>query len=742
MQTGSPTQQQQQCPPTIVTTKHSGNNFIINSNGRSLNTVAQKTNDKATVRARIRSPFFEARCFISSRYARATPSNQTVRHYLSLILISLIALNLLGRHLETVEGQQLFQSKQQNNNQNHNNDQQRKQRTASIKPASELRPDSSSSFFAEVEDLQDSSIRTKFGTVLPMIALDQTSLAAQNAQHLRASSIEHLGTETDSFDRLIERLLPNEGKILQQNQAKQQINNKVAIQQTQPQQQQLPQLQDHVFADANNKTSMRFFRNNKTFASVVYTNRIDDKQPRRLINCHLVDLERHSSDVALYEAKYDIKTMDVEFREMMQLIEACTNIARFKRKPVLLISGGNKETSQGNSPKGPPQQSTSPLVIVRPPLAGPQPQQAQQLQLQQQPVSNNPQSLSSFHKIMSGALNNELKRLGQPIDDSNRLDLPSSYPTSQSGNLAQGRTRRTTNSGALFPLPQGTQPTQQQRQQQHHQQQQQQQQPQRKEQKLFLAEVTAPPSPPPPPPPNGPNAGNAGHKHAAGQNGSLREAIQEITSYDTSDLLSIWRGILPGTNWCGMGDRATSYNDLGFESDIDICCRAHDFCPIRLSAFSAGYGLFNWSFYTRSHCWCDQNFLDCLQQAESPLSSVVMKFYFSIMKTTCLNDNETHVRKREPQNGSTSPASFASNNNNSKEKQQQNSHNQWKPNFVTRVTQPRQQSSKQSFGEQTFPQQFTVQPPKIRALSHSQMLSSTTVLAEGRRQQAGLNKGK
>ena len=443
---------------------------------------------------------------------------------------------------------------------------------------------SSSSFFAQVEDLSDSSIHTKLGIFAPQ----QQRL---EAQHTRASRIEHLA----DFDQLIGRLL----------QAASGGGDAEA-----------------PAADANNRTSMRFFRNNKTFASVVYTK---PPEARKLINCHLVDLERHSSDVALYEAKYDIETRDVEFREMMQLIEACTNIARLRRRPVAAQPAASWQSAQqplgGGGAGGSP---NSKQVAGRPQVAAGQQQQQQQQQHQ-------------FQQVMSGALQRELQRIGQPVDDSNKLDLPRTRRNQLQ--QQQQQQQQVANSSGLggFGRVQKYSPSSA-----HHKQQQQQQH-------MVLGEVTAPPSASERSDQGPGSSLGQGQKHlASGETGSgaggLRDALQEITSYDTSDLLSIWRGILPGTNWCGMGDRATSYNDLGFESDIDICCRAHDFCPIRLSAFSAGYGLFNWSFYTRSHCWCDQNFLDCLQQAESPLSSVVMKFYFNIMKTTCLNDQETKVR--------------------------------------------------------------------------------------------------
>lgn len=56
---------------------------------------------------------------------------------------------------------------------------------------------------------------------------------------------------------------------------------------------------------------------------------------------------------------------------------------------------------------------------------------------------------------------------------------------------------------------------------------------------------------------------------------------------------------LPGTKWCGLGDIANEYSDLGTERTLDKCCRAHDHCPTKLKALRSGYGLVNWSFYTK-----------------------------------------------------------------------------------------------------------------------------------------------
>lgn len=63
--------------------------------------------------------------------------------------------------------------------------------------------------------------------------------------------------------------------------------------------------------------------------------------------------------------------------------------------------------------------------------------------------------------------------------------------------------------------------------------------------------------------------------------------------------------ILPGTNWCGSGHRATSCDDLGDYAESDKCCRKHDNCPLYLISESRNYG-FKWNgLYTMSHCECD-----------------------------------------------------------------------------------------------------------------------------------------
>lgn len=65
--------------------------------------------------------------------------------------------------------------------------------------------------------------------------------------------------------------------------------------------------------------------------------------------------------------------------------------------------------------------------------------------------------------------------------------------------------------------------------------------------------------------------------------------------------------LMPGTQWCGRGSRATKYTNLGGFSKADACCRKHDTaCPFYIPAFESRYGLFNLGITTLMHCTCDE----------------------------------------------------------------------------------------------------------------------------------------
>lgn len=101
--------------------------------------------------------------------------------------------------------------------------------------------------------------------------------------------------------------------------------------------------------------------------------------------------------------------------------------------------------------------------------------------------------------------------------------------------------------------------------------------------------------------------------------------------------ISMVSGIVPNTLWCGLGDRAANYSEIGPEYKVDACCRAHDHCPVRLKPFTTDYGLINWSMSTKSHCDCDVDFNECLLAVNSTLSNVIRTLYFRFIGLQCID---------------------------------------------------------------------------------------------------------
>ncbi|KAL2099943.1 hypothetical protein ACEWY4_004337 [Coilia grayii] len=97
------------------------------------------------------------------------------------------------------------------------------------------------------------------------------------------------------------------------------------------------------------------------------------------------------------------------------------------------------------------------------------------------------------------------------------------------------------------------------------------------------------------------------------------------------------RGVMmiPGTLWCGSGNTAADYSDLGAFAQTDQCCREHDHCKYTITSFRSGYGVFNTNIFTLSHCDCDNRFKQCLQQAEDSMAGVVGYGYFNLLKMRC-----------------------------------------------------------------------------------------------------------
>eukprot|EP00112_Aurelia_sp_Birch-Aquarium-sp1_P000323 Seg1027.14 transcript_id=Seg1027.14/GoldUCD/mRNA.D3Y31 product="Phospholipase A2 isozymes PA3A/PA3B/PA5" protein_id=Seg1027.14/GoldUCD/D3Y31 len=104
------------------------------------------------------------------------------------------------------------------------------------------------------------------------------------------------------------------------------------------------------------------------------------------------------------------------------------------------------------------------------------------------------------------------------------------------------------------------------------------------------------------------------------------------------DLSSVHQAFLfPGTNFCGPGSTAKSYDDLGVHREADMCCREHDkHCSLRLKAMEKKYGLRNYSWKTSSHCDCEVRFKKCLDKVNNAASKGLFEIYFKKINPPCL----------------------------------------------------------------------------------------------------------
>ncbi|XP_071448352.1 uncharacterized protein [Hetaerina americana] len=98
--------------------------------------------------------------------------------------------------------------------------------------------------------------------------------------------------------------------------------------------------------------------------------------------------------------------------------------------------------------------------------------------------------------------------------------------------------------------------------------------------------------------------------------------------------------IYPGTKWCGPGDVARNYWDLGKLADEDRCCRTHDHCPESIAPGRCTHGICNTAPFTRSHCECDERFRQCLQTLKSPAADTIGALYFNVGNPLCFAEDE------------------------------------------------------------------------------------------------------
>ena len=101
-----------------------------------------------------------------------------------------------------------------------------------------------------------------------------------------------------------------------------------------------------------------------------------------------------------------------------------------------------------------------------------------------------------------------------------------------------------------------------------------------------------------------------------------------------------------GTKWCGGGNKAETYDDLGRYKDLDTCCRAHDHCKKKVEGFSKDYGYWNWNMFTVSDCECDKKFYNCMKNCEEhpKAAGFVGNLFFNILGMPCLKFNDAGTK--------------------------------------------------------------------------------------------------
>ncbi|XP_071428153.1 group 3 secretory phospholipase A2 isoform X2 [Pithys albifrons albifrons] len=92
---------------------------------------------------------------------------------------------------------------------------------------------------------------------------------------------------------------------------------------------------------------------------------------------------------------------------------------------------------------------------------------------------------------------------------------------------------------------------------------------------------------------------------------------------------------LPGTLWCGAGDSAGNWSELGLFRGPDRCCREHDQCWAQIAALQFNYGIRNYRLHTVSHCDCDARFRQCLLGINDTVSNIIGVTFFNLLEVPC-----------------------------------------------------------------------------------------------------------
>lgn len=95
--------------------------------------------------------------------------------------------------------------------------------------------------------------------------------------------------------------------------------------------------------------------------------------------------------------------------------------------------------------------------------------------------------------------------------------------------------------------------------------------------------------------------------------------------------------VFPGTKWCGQGNVAENYHDLGAFNETDACCRDHDFCDDIIQSGKTKHNLINPYGTTRLHCKCDAALRQCFRNVRSVIANTVGYIFFSLLQTQCFD---------------------------------------------------------------------------------------------------------
>uniref|UniRef100_A0A8C3V0C8 Phospholipase A2 group III n=1 Tax=Catharus ustulatus TaxID=91951 RepID=A0A8C3V0C8_CATUS len=144
------------------------------------------------------------------------------------------------------------------------------------------------------------------------------------------------------------------------------------------------------------------------------------------------------------------------------------------------------------------------------------------------------------------------------------------------------------------------------------------------------------------------------HRPPAAPGAALRRALSALWRRRTSCTDPVPPGpqrrrrrgwTLPGTLWCGAGDSAGNWNELGLFRGPDRCCREHDQCWAQITALQFNYGIRNYRLPSSSllpPC----RFRRCLLAINDTVSNIIGVTFFNLLEVPCfvLEESEECVQ--------------------------------------------------------------------------------------------------